>query len=59
MPLITSGASMQSIMENQYYLARKANISISDSNNIPEFELMSLIGLLMKDLKQEKDALQR
>lgn len=53
--LFTSGASIPYILESQYYLARKGNISLLDSNSIPEWEREALLGFLMRDLKKEAE----
>lgn len=57
MRLVLSDASLGLIMEEQYFLASKAGISILDSNNMPDFERERFVGLLMKELKQKKTAL--
>jgi hypothetical protein len=36
-------------------LARKGNISLLDSNSIPEWEREALLGFLMRDLKKEAE----
>jgi hypothetical protein len=43
------------LVESQYYLAKKANISLLDSNNIPDWEREAILGLLMRDLKKETE----
>jgi hypothetical protein len=57
MSLILSGTSLEKILEEQYYLSSKANISISDSNNMADFEREIYVGLLTKDLKNKKGLL--
>jgi hypothetical protein len=47
---------LESILQEQYFLARGANISIQDSNNMPEFERKMIVGMLSKDLKEEAEA---
>ena len=53
MPLLTAGASLQLILDHQYYLAKNANISLSDSNRLPEFEREFFISNLKKDLTKQ------
>jgi hypothetical protein len=36
-------------------LASRANISISESNELPDFEREAYINLLIKDLKQKEE----
>jgi hypothetical protein len=52
---MTTGASIPYLVESQYYLAKKANISIMDSNNMPDWEREVMIGFLMRDLKKEEN----
>lgn len=53
--LFTIDESLTNIVEEQYYLAKKVNISWMDSSMMPEFERKMLIGLLMRDLKKEEE----
>ena len=57
MSLILSGTSLNNILEEQYYLASKAHISLSDSSNITDFEREYYVGLLMKEQKTKKGLL--
>ena len=59
MRLILAGAGLGQIMEEQFFLASKAHISISDSNNLPDFERERYVGLLVKELREKKKALDR
>jgi len=43
-------------LREQYYLAKHANIPLSDSNLIPEWERMMLMSYLASDMKKEKEA---
>ncbi len=56
--LFTSDVSMQSILESQYYLSSKANISLSDSNSLPEWERVFMVNQLLKELDQKKKSYQ-
>ena len=53
MSLLTMGEDINNVIQEQYYLARKANISLLESNLLPLFEKDSLLGFLSEDLKQE------
>lgn len=44
------------MIQEQYFLARGANISTSDSNIMPDFERKMIVGMLSKDLKEEAEA---
>jgi len=47
---------LDSILHEQYFLARGANITIEDSNKMPEFERKMIVGMLSKDLAEEAEA---
>jgi len=49
--------NISNIMEEQYQLARKVNISVSESNMLPIFEMESYVDMLIKELNQEKENL--
>lgn len=55
--LITSGSNLQVITEEQYYLASKANISLLESNLLPDFEREALLNLVIRDMKNKTDNL--
>lgn len=54
--VLVNDCSLDSILKEQYFLARNANISMLDSNVMPEFERKMLVGMLSKDLKEEAEA---
>lgn len=56
---MVAGASLESILEEQFYLAYKAKIPISDSNGIPDFEREIFINMLLKDIKKRNEALNK
>jgi len=45
--------TLQNIIEEQYYLARKAGISLTESSQLPDFEREAYINLLKRDIKNE------
>jgi len=55
--LITAGSNLQVITEEQYYLASKANISIEESNLLPDFEREALLSLVIRDMKTKTENL--
>lgn len=59
MRLVTSGADFQNILEQQYYLASKVGIPISDSNNMADFERLAFVNMYMKEMKKRKEALDK
>jgi len=46
-------SSLQQIIEEQYILARKINISPDVSNMLPDFERTIYVSLLVKELEEE------
>lgn len=51
--------SLKEIIEQQYALSKRCNISIIDSNMMPDFERQIHVNLLMNDLEEEKKALSK
>ena len=47
---------MRGILEQQYLLARKCNISPLDSNMLPDFEREIYVNILMKELEEKSKA---
>jgi hypothetical protein len=45
------GTTLAVITEEQYYLASRANISIEESNLLPDFEREALLNLVIRDMK--------
>jgi len=54
---LCSGYSLVDIIKEQYYLAKKVNISILESNLLSNFEREAYINMLSKELKEEAEAL--
>jgi len=50
---------LHTITEEQYYLASRANISIEESNLLPDFEREAFLNLVIKDMKQKADAMKQ
>jgi len=46
--------SLLDIIKEQYYLSKHANIPISDSQGIPDFEREAYLSLIIKDLKAKQ-----
>jgi hypothetical protein len=59
MPLLVGGSSLMNIIEEQYFLANKVNISISDSNNMVDFERTVFVNILLTELKKKKEAMKK
>ena len=55
--MLTAGDNLQNVTETQFYLAYKGNIPLSDSNNLPLFELEANLNMLIKDLKAQQEAM--
>ena len=47
--------TLQDVVREQYHLARKANISLTESSMLPEFEREAYTNMLIKDLKDEAE----
>jgi len=54
--VLCNDCDLESILKEQYFLARGSNITITDSNLMPEFERKIIFGMLLKDLKEESNA---
>lgn len=53
---ISGGSTLENIVEEQYYLAKRAGISILESSLLPDFEREAYINLVLRDLKKEQEA---
>lgn len=50
--------SFQDLIEQQYVLAKKCNMTVSETNMMADFEREIYINILMKDMEEEKKALE-
>jgi len=50
--------SLKNIIEEQYYLSKKANISITDSTLMPDWEREIYSILLLADIKEETEQIE-
>ena len=57
MYLVTSGASLKIITEEQFYLSSRANISIEESNLLPDFEREAFLNLVIQDIRNKTENL--
>ena len=48
---MSGGISVANIVEDQYYLASKAGIPLSESALLPEFEREAFINLVAKEIR--------
>lgn len=53
--VLCNDCSFSSVVEEQYFLARKAKISWVDTNCMPDFERRLVLGFLKRDLKAEAE----
>ena len=51
--------SFQGIIEEQYLLARKCNISPLDSNMMPGFEREIFVNLIIREMEEEQKAMDK
>ena len=54
-----SDDTIDNIVEEQYALAKHCNINILDSNIIPDFERKMIIGKLLRDVRKEKEEMNK
>jgi hypothetical protein len=54
--LIISGASLDGIIKEQYYLSKYGNISYQDSLMMADWERSMLMNQLLNDMKKESDS---
>lgn len=52
-----SDETLENIIECQYQLVRHANLDIISSNNMPDFERIMIIGMLIRDVREENKAI--
>jgi len=45
--------SLDRIIDDQYWLSRRANISVSETNEMAEFERLFFVSILLQDIKEE------
>jgi len=50
---------MESILQEQYLLARKCHISPNESNLMPDFERQIFISLIIKEIEEEKKSMNK
>lgn len=48
---------MLNILREQYYLAKHANIPVSDSEQLPDFEREAHINFIQYDIRKRKEQL--
>lgn len=47
--------NLQSITEDQFYLASRMHIPVSESNQLADFEREAFINLVIRDIKQQAE----
>jgi len=57
--LYSSGKGLHGIIEDQFYLAHQSNISVSESQNMADFEREAYVSLLIRHLEQEAKSYQK
>lgn len=50
--------TLDSIIEEQFWLSKKCNISILESNQMAEFERLFYVNLLIKNIRDETSSLE-
>lgn len=51
--LFTYDTSLEMILREQYELSKRANISLSESDKMPEFERQAFRDMVINDLQRE------
>jgi hypothetical protein len=52
--MFCSGTSLENIVSEQFQLAKRSNISITESTMMSEFEREAYVNLLIKEIKREQ-----
>lgn len=50
---------LQSIIEQQYVLAKKVGMPLSDTNRMANFEMEIFVNLLMRDIEEERQSMEK
>jgi hypothetical protein len=50
---------MGEILEQQYMLSKKCNMPVSETNMMAEFEREIYVNLLLRDIQEEREALEK
>jgi hypothetical protein len=51
--------NLKNIIEEQYYLAKKVNISVSESTLMADWEREIFCSLLLADIKEENEEIKK
>lgn len=57
--LFINDITLEGILEEQYQLSKEANISISDSNNLVDFERKAYLGKILRDERKKEEYLNK
>lgn len=57
MRILTGGESLESLTYEQFQLSRHANISLSESSLLPEFEREAYVNMLLREMRKEVEAM--
>lgn len=57
--LFLNDIDMENLLREQNKLAKECNISITESNEMPDFEREIHVNFLIKDKKEEQEALSK
>ena len=55
MYVLCSGLNIHTITSEQFYLASRAHIPISESNEMADFEREAFMGLVIKDIREQAE----
>lgn len=51
--------SFQDLLEQQYVLAKKCNMPVSETNAMADFEREIYVNILIRDMEEEKKAIEK
>jgi hypothetical protein len=55
--MFCSGTSLENIVSEQFQLAKRSNISITESTMMSEFEREAYVNLLIKEIRREQESI--
>lgn len=54
--IFTCDNSLMGVLKEQYVLSKHANINISESDELAEFERQAFLNFVLEDLRRESEA---
>ena len=57
--MFTNDCTLESVLRQQYKLSSQANINISESDDLVDFEREIYISLLIEEIKNKNEAMEK